>query len=173
MKFFTVRHLFYFLLSTVLMVVFSCQNDPRGDKHAKEAITTHLKFDEVLFSADSISPLHVVQWEQHYPYFFNLFVNRIIHLPPTDSAALALNLQKFVSDKDVKDIHARVEKVFSSADKDKLFSEIEIPLVKVLAAMETEGINLDVDFLKKMSIYVKLNMLCFLIKDNYESDLSL
>ena len=34
----------------------------------------------------------------------------------------------------------------------KLFSEIEIPLVKVLAAMETEGINLDVDFLKKMSI---------------------
>ncbi|WP_396178234.1 DNA polymerase I [Flavobacterium sp.] len=34
----------------------------------------------------------------------------------------------------------------------KLFTEIEIPLVKVLAAMETEGINLDVDFLKKMSV---------------------
>ena len=34
----------------------------------------------------------------------------------------------------------------------KLFTEIEIPLVKVLADMETEGINLDVDFLKKMSI---------------------
>ncbi|MGV9003060.1 DNA polymerase I [Flavobacterium sp.] len=34
----------------------------------------------------------------------------------------------------------------------KLFDEIEIPLVPVLAAMELEGINLDVDFLAKMSI---------------------
>ena len=34
----------------------------------------------------------------------------------------------------------------------KLFTEIEIPLVKVLADMETEGINLDVEFLRKMSI---------------------
>ena len=33
----------------------------------------------------------------------------------------------------------------------KLFDEIEIPLVPVLAAMELEGINLDVDFLAKMS----------------------
>jgi len=33
----------------------------------------------------------------------------------------------------------------------KLFDEIEIPLVEVLAAMEKEGINLDVDFLKTMS----------------------
>ncbi|WNM19365.1 DNA polymerase I [Flavobacterium capsici] len=34
----------------------------------------------------------------------------------------------------------------------KLFDEIEIPLIPVLAAMEMEGINLDEDFLKKMSI---------------------
>ncbi|MGL5111090.1 MAG: DNA polymerase, partial [Flavobacterium sp.] len=34
----------------------------------------------------------------------------------------------------------------------KLFDDIEIPLVQVLADMEKEGINLDVDFLKKMSI---------------------
>ncbi len=34
----------------------------------------------------------------------------------------------------------------------KLYDEIEIPLVPVLAAMETEGIKLDVDFLKKMSV---------------------
>jgi len=34
----------------------------------------------------------------------------------------------------------------------KLFDEIEIPLVPVLAAMELEGINLDVPFLKEMSI---------------------
>jgi DNA polymerase I len=34
----------------------------------------------------------------------------------------------------------------------KLFDEIEIPLVPVLAAMETEGIKLDVSFLKDMSV---------------------
>jgi DNA polymerase-1 len=33
----------------------------------------------------------------------------------------------------------------------KLFEEIEIPLVKVLAAMEKEGIRVDVDFLKSLS----------------------
>ncbi len=33
----------------------------------------------------------------------------------------------------------------------KLFDDIEIPLVSVLAAMETEGINLDVAFLKSLS----------------------
>jgi DNA polymerase-1 len=34
----------------------------------------------------------------------------------------------------------------------KLFDEIEIPLIPVLAAMELEGINLDVPFLKSMSV---------------------
>jgi DNA polymerase-1 len=34
----------------------------------------------------------------------------------------------------------------------KLFDEIEIPLVEVLADMETEGIRLNVDFLKSMSV---------------------
>ncbi len=34
----------------------------------------------------------------------------------------------------------------------KLFDEIEVPLIQVLADMEREGINLDKDFLKSMSI---------------------
>ncbi|MDD3003338.1 DNA polymerase I [Flavobacterium sp.] len=43
----------------------------------------------------------------------------------------------------------------------KLFTEIEIPLVKVLADMETEGINLDVDFLKNMSIEMQKDINAF------------
>jgi DNA polymerase-1 len=39
----------------------------------------------------------------------------------------------------------------------KLFEDIEIPLVPVLAAMETEGINLDVPFLKSMSAKCKID----------------
>ena len=53
------------------------------------------------------------------------------------------------------DITLQLKEVFSpildKAETKKLFEEIEIPLVPVLAAMESEGINLDVDFLKSMS----------------------
>ena len=53
------------------------------------------------------------------------------------------------------DITLQLKEVFSpildKAETKKLFDEIEIPLISVLAAMETEGIRLDVDFLKAMS----------------------
>jgi DNA polymerase-1 len=42
--------------------------------------------------------------------------------------------------------------ILDKAETKKLFNEIEIPLIPVLAAMELEGINLDVPFLKEMSI---------------------
>ena len=43
------------------------------------------------------------------------------------------------------------EKELDEAGTRKLFDEIEIPLVRVLAAMELEGINLDVAFLNSLS----------------------
>ncbi len=43
------------------------------------------------------------------------------------------------------------EKELGDANIQKLFNEIELPLLKVLAAMELEGINLDVDFLKGLT----------------------
>ena len=42
--------------------------------------------------------------------------------------------------------------ILDKAETKKLFEEIEIPLIPVLAAMELEGINLDVSFLKSMSV---------------------
>lgn len=44
------------------------------------------------------------------------------------------------------------EKELSEAQTRKLFDEIEIPLLRVLAAMELEGINLDTGFLKELSV---------------------
>jgi DNA polymerase-1 len=44
------------------------------------------------------------------------------------------------------------EKELGEANVQKLFNEIEIPLVRVLAAMELEGINLDVAFLNGLAI---------------------
>ncbi|WP_299151241.1 DNA polymerase I [uncultured Dokdonia sp.] len=43
------------------------------------------------------------------------------------------------------------EKELDEAGTRKLFDDIEIPLLRVLAAMEVEGINLDVNFLKSLS----------------------
>ncbi len=42
--------------------------------------------------------------------------------------------------------------ILDKAETKKLFEKIEIPLIPVLAAMELEGINLDVPFLKEMSV---------------------
>jgi DNA polymerase-1 len=42
--------------------------------------------------------------------------------------------------------------ILDKAETKKLFDEIEIPLIPVLATMEMEGINLDVPFLKSMSV---------------------
>ena len=53
------------------------------------------------------------------------------------------------------DVTLQLSTVFSpildKAETKKLFNEIEIPLIPVLAAMELEGINLDVPFLAAMS----------------------
>ncbi|AXG73417.1 DNA polymerase I [Flavobacterium arcticum] len=53
------------------------------------------------------------------------------------------------------DITLQLKEIFEpqleEAATRKLFDEIEIPLVPVLAAMEREGINLDTDYLKKLS----------------------
>ncbi|MGJ8591153.1 MAG: DNA polymerase I [Aquaticitalea sp.] len=43
------------------------------------------------------------------------------------------------------------EKELGEANTHKLFNEIEVPLLRVLAAMELEGINLDEDFLNSLS----------------------
>uniref|UniRef100_UPI004049F43C DNA polymerase I n=1 Tax=Flavobacterium sp. TaxID=239 RepID=UPI004049F43C len=53
------------------------------------------------------------------------------------------------------DITLQLQEVFAEklveTETQDLFQNIEIPLVKVLADMEQEGINLDVDFLKSLS----------------------
>ena len=43
-------------------------------------------------------------------------------------------------------------KELESGNVTKLFNEVELPLVSVLTAMEIEGINLNIDFLKELSV---------------------
>ncbi|HET7360633.1 MAG TPA: DNA polymerase I, partial [Salinimicrobium sp.] len=61
------------------------------------------------------------------------------------------------------DVILQLKNYFSSelkeANTEKLFNEIEIPLVRVLAAMELEGINLDEEFLKKLSNELQVDII--------------
>ncbi|AUC83264.1 DNA polymerase I [Lacinutrix sp. Bg11-31] len=58
-----------------------------------------------------------------------------------------------VEDSDITlQLKEHFEKELGEANTKKLFTDIEVPLVRVLAAMELEGINLDVDFLNSLSI---------------------
>ena len=52
--------------------------------------------------------------------------------------------------------------ILDKAETKKLFDEIEVPLIPVLAAMELEGINLNAPFLKSMSGEMQLEI------DNFE-----
>ncbi len=57
-----------------------------------------------------------------------------------------------VEDADVTfQLKEHFEKELDEANTQKLFDDIEVPLLRVLAAMELEGINLDKDFLQNLS----------------------
>jgi len=48
-------------------------------------------------------------------------------------------------------LHEKLAPLLKEKDQEKLFHDVEMPLVRVLADMEREGIRLDVDALKKFS----------------------
>nr|WP_294925784.1 DNA polymerase I [uncultured Flavobacterium sp.] len=60
------------------------------------------------------------------------------------------------------DVTLQLKEIFTTeldkTETKKLFDEIEIPLVSVLADMETEGIRLDVEFLKSMSTEMEVEI---------------
>ena len=100
-----------------------------------------------------------------YLHYSPKSINDLIGKPSRSSGEKGKNQQSMrdVPLEDIKeyaaedaDITFQLKQNFSpileKAETKKLFDEIEIPLIPVLAAMEREGINLDVPFLKEMSI---------------------
>ena len=100
-----------------------------------------------------------------YLHYSPKSINDLIGKPSRSSGEKGKNQQSMrdVPLEDIKeyaaedaDITFQLKQNFSpileKAETKKLFDEIEIPLIPVLAAMEREGINLDVPFLKEMSV---------------------
>lgn len=66
--------------------------------------------------------------------------------------SIAEQTEYAVEDADITlQLKEHFEKELGEANTQKLFDEIELPLLRVLADMELEGINLDEDFLKSLS----------------------
>ena len=64
-----------------------------------------------------------------------------------------------VEDADITfQLASHFKKELTDAETLKLFNDIEIPLVKVLASMELEGIKLDTSFLKSLSIDLNIDI---------------
>lgn len=70
--------------------------------------------------------------------------------------ALEKQTEYAVEDADITlQLKEHFEKELGEANTQKLFDDIEIPLLRVLAAMELEGINLDEAFLKTLSVQLE------------------
>lgn len=115
------------LILATLFLTAACNPSAENHTNQKEAAhTTHIRFDSLLFAGnDSVSATLFHQLQSASPSFFNLYLQRIIHLPPSDSSAMLTNLNAFVKDKDVQDIYNRTKKVFPSAETEKMFSDVE------------------------------------------------
>jgi len=75
------------------------------------------------------------------------------HQKSMRSVSLETITEYAVEDADITyQLAQHFKKEMSDANTLNLFNSIEIPLIKVLASMELEGIRLDVDFLKSLSL---------------------
>lgn len=75
------------------------------------------------------------------------------HQKSMRSVSLETITEYAVEDADITyQLAQHFKKEMSDANTLNLFNSIEIPLIKVLASMELEGIRLDVDFLKNLSL---------------------
>ncbi|MFD0989342.1 DNA polymerase I [Mariniflexile jejuense] len=73
--------------------------------------------------------------------------------------ALDKQTEYAVEDADITlQLKEHFEKELGEANTQKLFDEIEVPLLRVLAAMELEGINLDENFLNTLSEQLEIDI---------------
>lgn len=112
-----------YLLALFFMVIAACtQHDPVSESNAVH--TTHIRFDSILF-ADTITIEKIKSFQSAHPDFFDLYVKRIIHLPPSDSVTEVKNMNAFVNDRDVQDIYKRTKKIFTPEETEKVFTGID------------------------------------------------
>lgn len=108
------------------MIIAACSPHQDTISESESVQTSHIRFDSLLFSSTgSITAGILEKFESQHPVFFNLYVNRIIHLPPSDTASLAMHLNAFVHDKDVQDIHQRTKKIFTPEVTQQVFSGVD------------------------------------------------
>ncbi len=125
-NFFSKKYFVSLIVSTTVLLIASCTSNKNDvDVSEIKIEQKQFRFEQDLFAHDSISAKTIVQLRNTYGTFFDLFTNRVIHLPPTNDTLLAANLNAFVHDKDVHDIFTRTKNVFTDRDVKNVFEGIE------------------------------------------------
>ncbi len=103
----------FFILITFLV---SCQtpNKTPVEPEDIQISTSFRRFDQELFSLPKpVTQAGVISLRNRYTGFFDLFCNRIIHIPAENDSMIAANLDLFTSDPDVTSIYRKTQEVFA------------------------------------------------------------
>jgi hypothetical protein len=125
-KFFNLTAFAGSVLLTTVLLISSCSSSLNNVDVSGIAVNTQkINFDKILFDkTNSFNAERIGALRNGYPYFFDLFVQRIIHLPPSTDSLLAVNLAAFVNDRDVQAIDAKTRKVFSEKDVNDITEQV-------------------------------------------------
>ncbi len=70
------------------------------------------RFEQELFSADTIDSLFVKQTRIKYGSFFDLYCTRMIQLPAVNDGVLALNMSQYTKDKYIREVYLESQKKY-------------------------------------------------------------
>ncbi len=114
------------VLTMVLLIISCTSTTEKVDVSEIKIEVNKQRLDKDLFQQkDSVSQITLDKLRKEYGTFFDLYTQRIIHLPPADDSLLTTNLNGFVNDKDVQDIYKRTHETFKDADVNTIYSGVE------------------------------------------------
>lgn len=106
------------LITIIYFTITSCSSDRVENEINDIKVTTNIqRLDVDLFAQNYASPIarHLFL-EKKYGSFYNRFVHNILTIPEGNDTTVATNLNLFVNDKEITDVHSDVERAFKNLD---------------------------------------------------------
>jgi hypothetical protein len=107
------------LLFTSLLLISACNHEKEKDIDVSSIAIEQpfLRFDKELFaSGNTITAEMVINFRARYRTFFDLYCDRILRIHNNSDSAAAVDLTQFINDTDVKEIHRKVDSLYSNTD---------------------------------------------------------
>lgn len=99
-------------------ILISCNENKNKVDTGKITINARfMRFDNDLFDLQRpVSQAGINNMRKKYPSFFDLFCNKIIHIPAENDSILAVNLDLFITDQDVRAIRKKTTEIFAETN---------------------------------------------------------